>query len=118
MSGYWYLATLYTKHPVGLRSAFGEACALAGELIEAGVSVFSPIAHSHPIAMRCLMDPRDYRIWQASNRPLVEAAKGLIVVTAPGWEDSVGIADEMEAFAGRPIVLWNPEEPIPEEVRA
>ena len=61
--GYYYLGTPYSKYPYGLEMAYVEACRAAGRLIEFGIRVFSPIAHTHPIARLSNIDPLDYSIW-------------------------------------------------------
>lgn len=46
-----YLASPYTHSDVHVREwRFREACRAAAALLRAGITVFSPIAHSHPIA--------------------------------------------------------------------
>lgn len=111
MSGYFYLATPYSKWPAGIEDAFRMACREAGRLIKAGVPVFCPIAHSHPIAVHGRIDPLSHGIWLAADRPLMDGACGLIVVRATGWEDSYGIAEEIKVFkaAGKPILYIDPE---------
>ena len=54
---FWYLATPYSKFPGGLDLAAKAASLCAGILIAERVWVFSPIAHSHPIAMASALDP-------------------------------------------------------------
>jgi hypothetical protein len=114
--GYQYLATVYSKHPLGLDIAWREACHHAAQFIKAGIPTFCPIAHTHPIAMHGLLNPYDHDIWLPADRPLMEAAAGLVVVTSEGWLDSVGIAAEIEYFnaARKPIVYWQPGDTVPE----
>ena len=110
--GFWYLATPYTLYPEGIEAAFQEACRNAGLLIRAGFPVFSPIAHSHPIALAARIDPLSHEIWLPADLPMMEAAKGLIVCRMTGWENSYGVAVEMERFArmGKPIHPMTPGE--------
>lgn len=96
--GYLYLATPYSKHPEGIDAAFRHACAAAGRLLSRGVKVFSPIAHSHPIAINGNVDPLSHEIWLAADRPFMDAARGMIVVMMPGWEESYGVQHEIEVF--------------------
>ena len=108
--GYWYLATPYSKYPAGLEAAFQMAAKAAAALVKAGVGVFSPIAHSHPIAIHGEIDAYSHEIWLPSDRPLMDAAKGMLIVTAAGYRESVGIQHEMEVFeaAGKPIMYMGP----------
>lgn len=111
MTGFFYLATPYTKWPAGIEDAYRMACREAARFIRAGIPVFCPIAHSHPIAVHGKIDPLSHAIWLAAGAPLMAAARGLIVVRAIGWEDSYGIAEEIKAFkaAGKPILYVDPE---------
>jgi hypothetical protein len=95
-SGYWYMASVYSKWPLGLDDACQEACKLAGELIMRGLPVYSPIAHSHPIAVAADIDPYDHEIWLPADKPMFEQAHGLLVMAMPGWRDSYGIGKEIE----------------------
>lgn len=107
---YFYLASPYSKFPTGLDAAFSLACANAALLVKAGVKVFSPIAHSHPVAQVGGIDPLDHEIWLPADAPFMRNAHGLIVLRASGWQDSHGIAEEMNAFkaAGKPIIYMDP----------
>lgn len=107
---YWYLATSYSKHPAGLDAAFRMAVHATGLLMRAGVPVYCPIAHSHPVATICEMDPKDHSIWLPVDQPLIDAAHGIIVLRDGNWEESFGIAHELECFraAGKPVVFMDP----------
>ena len=96
--GFLYLATPYSKHPEGIDAAFRYACHAAGRLLSRGVKAFSPIAHSHPIAIHGNVDPLSHEIWLAADRPFMQAARGMIVVMMPGWETSYGVQQEIAAF--------------------
>lgn len=112
MTGFWYMATPYSKWPAGIDAAFEMACREAARLLKAGITVYSPIAHTHPIAKLGGIDPLSHEIWLAADRPLMDAARGLIVVRAHGWEDSYGIGEEIKVFraAGKPILYVDPEQ--------
>ena len=99
--GFWYLATPYSKHPGGIGVAFRDACEAAGHLIRLGVPVFCPIAHTHPIALACGIDPYDHGIWLPADLPFMESAKGLIVAKIVSWESSYGVREEIKFFANR-----------------
>ncbi len=107
---YWYVATPYSKFPDGLFEAHVAACRVTAKLIKAGIPCFSPIAHSHPIAIHGMIDPMSHAIWLPADRPLMDAAHGLIVVELEGWDESEGIAHEIEVFrrAGKPVVHLDP----------
>lgn len=111
ITGYWYVATPYTLFDGGIELAFEAACRVTAALIRLGVPVFSPIAHSHPIAVHGGIDPRDHNIWLPADAPLMAAAHGLIVAALPRWQESRGVAHEIAAFeaAGKPVVLFYPD---------
>jgi hypothetical protein len=102
---FWYLATPYSKFVSGIGDAFELACKSASLLVRAGVPVFSPIAHSHPIALYGFLDPLDHAVWLPADDPFMRAACGLLVVKAQGWDESFGIGEEVKAFAamGKPV---------------
>jgi hypothetical protein len=113
-----YLATPYSKYAGGIEAAFQAAAEQAALLVRAGVPVYSPIAHTHPVAIHGGIDPYDHTIWLEADRAFMEAACGLIVCKLPGWEASYGIQVEVDHFthAGKPIVYMEPGE-VPAEVR-
>src|SRR5262249_28129706 len=90
-----YLATPYSHpDPAVMEARFEQACKIAGELLVSGQVVFSPIAHTHPIAVRCEL-PRGWDFWERYDREMVAAASKIVVVMMPGWEKSKGIAGEI-----------------------
>lgn len=104
-----YLATPYTKYPLGIERAFEHAAALAALLLVLGVRVYSPIAHSHPLAIHGKLDPLDHSIWMPFDEAMMDAADALIVAEMDGWRDSKGVRHEMDFFArdGKPIYMLN-----------
>jgi len=107
---YFYLATPYSKYAGGIDEAFKLACRAAAEFVKVGIPVYSPIAHTHPVAIHGGIDPYDHRIWLPADEPFMVAARGLIVVMADGWDESFGIAEEIKHFqkAGKPIIYTIP----------
>jgi len=108
---YWYLATPYSRAPMGHAAAYETACALAARLIRAGMPVLSPIAHSHGIAAHGNLPAVDDGFWARADAPLLDAARGLVVAQIPGWDASTGVAHEIAVCqgAGKPVVYWDPE---------
>jgi sugar phosphate isomerase/epimerase len=91
-----YLATPYTHaDPAVMHARFERACEHAGKLMQQGLVVFCPIAHTHPIAVRCDL-PRDWVFWRQFDEAFIAASKRVVVVKMPGWEVSAGIAAEIE----------------------
>lgn len=96
-----YLATPYTKYKHGIDQAFVDASILAAKLLVAGVKVYSPIAHTHPLAMHGKLDPLDLTIWLPFDEAMMHAASVLVVAHMEGWKESDGIAHEIAFFARR-----------------
>ncbi len=105
-----YMASPYTRYSRGIGAAFVDAAKLAARLIQAGVNVYSPIVHSHPIAECGDIDPRDQKFWHDFNQTMLAKCDVLIVAHMDGWEDSSGVAHEIAFFAaeGKPIFDLDP----------
>lgn len=100
-----YLASPYTKYELGLDAAFRDICAIAAELLREGVRVYSPIAHTHPIAIHGNLDPRNHDIWLPFDQAMMDAADAMCIADMHGWRESYGVQYEIETFrrAGKPI---------------
>jgi hypothetical protein len=100
-----YLATPYSKYRDGIDCAFRDASALAAKLLRLGVKVYSPIAHTHPIAIYGQLDPLDHAIWMPFDEAMMTASAALLVAQMQGWRESYGINHEIEFFkaAGKPV---------------
>lgn len=94
----YYLASPYSKYPLGRQEAFAEACRYAAALLRLNLPVYSPIVHSHGICETTGLDPLNHEFWMAADKPLADLASGLIVCCMDGWEDSVGVQMEIEWF--------------------
>ena len=111
IQGYWYLATPYSKWLWGLEEANTEAQKLAAALLSIGVKVYSPIAHTHGIAAYVTgVDKRDHDFWLAADKPLLDAAGGLLIADLRGWRDSKGVTLEIQwaKEQKKPYWLLNP----------
>lgn len=106
-----YLATPYTKYPDGPEQAFRDAASLAARLLRIGLKVYSPIAHTHPIAVYGNIDPLDLSIWLPFDEAMMIAADVLIVAHMAGWKESRGIAHEIQFFeeSHKPIFDLEPK---------
>lgn len=104
--GIWYLASPYTNYAGGLDAACALVAGIAALAIKHGLLVFSPITHSHSISMAGVLDPKDAALWEAVDRPFLEASAGCIVVMLDGWQNSTGVSNEIRHFveANKPIV--------------
>lgn len=109
--GLTYLATPYSKHPLGLEEAFKEAAALAGRLLQDGWCIYSPIAHTHPVAIYGELDPLDHILWLEFDEVMMDKSDGLLVAKMEGWQESIGVQYEIDIFeqSGKPIMYLDPQ---------
>lgn len=116
---FWYLASPYSRFGGGIHQAYRFAVEATGLLILARVPVFSPIVHTHTVAGVCGIDPADHDVWLPADRPLMDAASGIIVLRLAGWDESFGVDQERKVFraAGKPEVFMDPGR-VPAEVQA
>ncbi len=100
-----YLGTPYSKYPAGIEAAFREASAFAARLLRMGIKVYSPIAHTHPLAIYGNIDPYDHSIWLPFDAAMMAKSDAMLVGTMEGWETSKGVLHEIETFraADKPI---------------
>lgn len=115
---FYYFATPYTKYPHGLEKAFELAAVNAAMLLRAGVPIFCPIVHTHPMAMYGNIDPTDAPFWMSTQVPFVRLAEGIIALRAESWKLSHGMTEELREFAreGKKVIYMDPGI-IPEELR-
>ena len=95
-----YLASPYS-HPdeVERQLRFRLVCRKAAKLIQEGRLVFSPIAHSHPIAVIGDLDggfSLDFELWREFDQRMLAACDMVWVYCIDGWKESKGIAAEIE----------------------
>ena len=103
-NGLIYLAVPYLHPDPKVRQRrFEQANRVAAELMRAGVHVFSPISHVHPIAQHGL--PIGWDFWEAYDRRFVSVCKAMVVLQLRGWEQSKGVQSEIQIMRslGRPV---------------
>lgn len=104
-----YLACPYSHNPM---RGFIESSKAAARLMEAGNVVFSPISHSHPVAVHGGLDAMDQAFWLRQDLPFLKESDVLMVLQLPGWECSKGVKREID-YAGElqiPVVMMPWEE--------
>ena len=95
MPGLIYLATPYSDPDPAVRlQRFEEVSRVAALLTQAGMHVFSPISHTHQIALAGDL-PNDWEFWEAHDRAFLAACEGLIVLRQTGWQESTGVTAEL-----------------------
>ena len=105
-----YLASPYTHPDTAVREQrFRAVCKKAAELMARGSVVFSPIAHSHPIDVE-FDKPESGEFWKKQDAPYLEFCTELIVFMLDGWEQSKGLAHEIEVAQQRgiPVIYERP----------
>lgn len=91
-----YLACPYTDpDPHIMEERFQAVNRVAGDLMRQGALVFSPISHTHPIAVACEL-PREFSFWEAYDRTFIDWCDELWVYQGEGWKESVGVNLEIE----------------------
>lgn len=100
-----YFATPYAKYPGGMDRAFIDTCRVTARLLLAGINVYSPIAHSHSLAVYGGLAGGDHAFWLPYDELMMSRCDTLIIAHMDGWRESKGIAHEVEFFkrAGKPI---------------
>jgi hypothetical protein len=90
-----YLASPYSHPDAFVRERrFQAACEVAARLMQDGHHVFSPIAHSHAIAVQGI--PTDWTYWKTFDSHMLAACGELAVLMLPGWRDSEGVQAEID----------------------
>jgi hypothetical protein len=90
-----YLACPYT-HPEAAvqQERYEKVSRVAGLLIKQGFLVYSPISHGVNIAKHCAMSG-DYAAWQKHCLAFLGRSKYAIALLLEGYEDSIGLTDEL-----------------------
>jgi hypothetical protein len=89
-----YLASPYTHVDAAVReSRFDAACLATSTLMRAGLSVYAPIVHSHPLVRYGL--PIEWEFWQAHDCEHLQRCDEVMVLTLDGWKTSRGVQAEI-----------------------
>ena len=100
-----YLASPYSHPDPAVREhRFDEACRAAAAFTKFGQYVFSPIAHSHPIAKHGA--PTDWKFWEAYDRKFIEWCNLFGVLRLDGWQISVGVQAEIQIARELKKPVW------------
>ena len=94
-----YLATPYSHPPASVRERrFLEVNRVAAGMMREGVHVFSPISHTHPIALAGELR-WDWGYWKAYDQAMLRACGKLVVLMQDGWQESLGVQAEIALAA-------------------
>lgn len=111
MSSLIYLCSPYSDpDPAVRQERFEAVCRAAAGLMVRGLVVFSPIAHTHHIALAGNL-PTGWDYWQKVDAAFLSACSRVVVLMLPGWRDSKGIAEELRLarVMGKPFDYLTPE---------
>ena len=90
-----YLASPYSHRDATVRQQrFETVCRITSRLIQEGHLIFSPIAHSHPIAVAGGL-PLSFDFWLSFDRRMLRLCDELWIAKIDGWEESIGIQHEI-----------------------
>lgn len=107
-----YLASPYSHiKPSVVETRFETVCRAAGRLMMDGHIIFSPIAHTHPIAKLGKL-PSHWEFWRMYDEVMLDACDELWVLKMPGWDESRGVAGEIayiKQSTEKPIKYIDPE---------
>jgi len=105
-----YLACPYSSTDPKLKeSRCREADRVTAHLIATqGWNVFSPITHSHPLALCGLQG--SWEFWQRIDIEYLLISERVVVLCLPGWRESVGVTAELDIAKqlGIPIIYMDP----------
>jgi len=91
-----YLASPYSDKSTAVQyDRYSMAVSAVAALVRNGCFVFSPIVHSHPVAMLSDM-PGDYAYWQDFDEAMLRRCDRMIVLKLQGWRTSLGVQAEIE----------------------
>jgi Domain of unknown function (DUF1937) len=99
-----YLATPYTKYPAGREAAFRRALEITAKLMSVKIPVWSPIAYTHQFVAEGL--PVEAVHWEFLDKAMTDACDGCLVYTMEGWDESAGVAKELEWFRAQNKPVW------------
>lgn len=100
-----YLASPYThKDQLIMKTRFLLAEQVTARLLHRRSWVYSPIVHCHELALRYHL-PTDFAYWRDYNFAMLRRCDTLYVLFIPGWEESLGVTEEIKfaQTAGIPV---------------
>lgn len=105
-----YLATPYSHDDSEvMHRRFEVVNGVAARLMRDGIHIYSPISHTHPIAVAGEL-PRGWDFWEKYDRAVLAACCKVIVVRQDGWEQSKGVTAELAIAVelGLPVEFIDP----------
>jgi len=80
--------------------------------------IYSPISVGHYIASKYDI-PTSWKFWSAMDREFIKHCKKIIVVTLPGWKESIGVTAEIQFATDNSISIeyYDPTEDIEKMIK-
>ena len=112
LDGLWYLAHPYTVYNDNgtnnlklEKCNYINACKLSAKALRAGIKIYSPISHTHPIHVYGGFVGTNLDFWLQLDKEFMMACVGMIL--CDGWEESEGCRFEVDYFKtmNKPILL-------------
>jgi len=107
-----YLGCPYSHNDPKIKEwRFNAVNKVTGALSKQGLTVFSPISMSHPIAMDCGL-PGDWQFWEKFDTDYLSVCYKMYALMLPGWQDSTGLTAEIKIATklGLDVVYIDPME--------
>lgn len=100
-----YLASPYSHPDPDVRThRWSQVLDATAELMRQGLTVYSPIVHSHHVALFHDL-PGDWAFWRDHCLGMLRRADQLLVLTLDGWTDSTGVLAEIHAAQDRRLLI-------------
>jgi hypothetical protein len=102
-----YLAGPYSHQNMHVKAhRFNKLNIAAAKLMLDGFMVFSPISHTHPIALAGDL-PGGWEFWEEYDKTFIEWCDELHILKLAGWTESTGVQAEIEIAQkmDKPIVF-------------
>jgi hypothetical protein len=91
-----YLAVPYSHPDEAVRLArFAAVNKKAAEMMNKGIHIYSPISHTHPIALAGEL-PINWEFWSGYLEAMLSACQKLVVLRLDGWKESTGVQAEIK----------------------
>jgi len=112
--GLWYFAHPYTVKDrdgkniyLAEEANFNLCCMRSLELLKIGYSIYSPIAHTHPMHVREpeFLKRGEYLTWINLDNKFIANTKFKGIIMAPEWEKSNGCTDERNHFKSKGLTI-------------
>jgi hypothetical protein len=114
MAPYFYLASPYNhEDPAVMEARYRANVAALADLLHRGHRTFAPIVHHHPVIQTRDLG-RGWEFWREQDMAFLRRAARVIVLTLPGWRESVGVTAEIQEAhrLGIPVEYVEAELPV------